>query len=177
MRRPSIPAGIVLVALVMGCHHEVEMIPLIERTIYPRTDRFYDVQAMSKDRVIVVGYGGKIVETRDRGRNWTILPSGVDVALYGVHFVDENRGWMVVQDGLVLATADGGKPWTKQESNATFEESDGEVKRAYLFNVAATDADHVWAVGDRSILTSTSDGGRTWRSRKIQMGGDLSGGE
>ena len=78
MRRPSIPVGIVLVALAMGCHREVEMIPLIERTIYPRTDRFYDVQALSKDRAIVVGYGGKIVETRDRGRNWTILPSGDD---------------------------------------------------------------------------------------------------
>ena len=139
MRRPSIPVGIVLVALAMGCHREVEMVPLMERTIYPRTDRFYDVQALSKDRAIVVGYGGKIVETRDRGRNWTILPSGVDVALYGVRFVDDDHGWVVGQDGVILATADGGKTWTKQESNATFEESDGAVKRAYLFNVAATD--------------------------------------
>lgn len=177
MRRPSIPVGIVLVALAMGCHREVEMVPLMERTIYPRTDRFYDVQALSKDRAIVVGYGGKIVETRDRGRNWTILPSGVDVALYGVRFVDDDHGWVVGQDGVILATADGGKTWTKQESNATFEESDGAVKRAYLFNVAATDAQHAWAVGDRSILTSTSDGGQTWRSRKIKMEGDLSGGE
>ena len=161
MRRPSIPVGIVLVALAMGCHREVEMIPLMERTIYPRTDRFYDVQALSKDRAVVVGYGGKVVETRDRGRNWTLLPSGVDVALYGVHFVDDNRGWIVGQDGLILATADGGKTWTKQESNATFEESDGTVKRAYLFNIDATDAQHAWAVGDRSILTSTSDGGQS----------------
>ena len=177
MRRPSIPVGIVLVALAMGCHREVEMIPLMERTIYPRTDRFYDVQALSKDRAIVVGYGGKIVETRDRGRNWTILPSGVDVALYGVRFVDDDHGWIVGQDGVILATADGGKTWTKQESNATFEESDGTVKRAYLFNIDASDAQHAWAVGDRSILTSTSDGGQTWRSRKIKMEGDLSGGE
>src|SRR5262245_5613776 len=56
--------GVVLVALGIGCHHEVEMIPLVERTIY-QTDRFYDVQAVSKQRAIVVGYGGKIVETRD----------------------------------------------------------------------------------------------------------------
>src|SRR5262249_37566958 len=129
------------------------------------------------DHVIVVGYGGKIVETRDRGMNWAVLPSGVDVALYGVRFVDENHGWIVGQDGLVLATADGGKTWTKQESNATFEESDGAVKRAYLFNVDATDAQNAWAVGDRSILTSTSDGGKTWRSRKVPMEGDLSGGQ
>ncbi len=177
MRRWSIPSGIVLVALTLGCHHEVEMTPLIERTIYPRTDRFYDVQALSKDRVIVVGYGGKIVETRDRGMNWTVLPSGVDVALYGVKFVDENKGWIVGQDGLILATTDGGKTWAKQESNATFEDGDGSVKRAYLFNVDAADADNAWAVGDRSVLTSTSDGGKTWRSRKVAMEGDLSGGQ
>jgi photosystem II stability/assembly factor-like uncharacterized protein len=177
MRRWSIPLGIVLVALAMGCHREVEMIPLMERTIYPRTDRFYDVQALSKDRVIVIGYGGKVVETRDRGRNWAVLPTGTDVALYGVRFVDDDHGWMVGQDGVILATADGGKTWTKQESNATFEESDGTVKRAYLFNLDAVDANTVWAVGDRSILTSTTDGGKTWTSRKVQMDSDLSGGQ
>jgi photosystem II stability/assembly factor-like uncharacterized protein len=160
----------------MGCHHEVEMIPLVERTIY-QTDRFYDVQAINKDRAIVVGYGGKIVETRDRGRNWTVLPTGTDSALYGVRFVDENTGWVVGQDGLVLATRDGGKTWSNQESNATFEEADGAVKRAYLFNVDAADANHVWAVGDRSLLASSSDGGQTWTSRKVQMESDLSGGQ
>jgi photosystem II stability/assembly factor-like uncharacterized protein len=176
MCRRSIPVGIVLVALAMGCHREVEMTPLIERTIYP-TDRFYDVQAVSKDRAVVVGYGGKVLETRDRGRNWTVLSSGTDVALYGVHFVNDDRGWIVGQDGLILSTADGGKSWTTQESNATFEESDGAVKRAYLFNVDAVDATHAWAVGDRSILVSTSDGGKTWRARKVPMEADLSGGQ
>src|SRR5262245_51600605 len=102
MRPMSIPVGIVL-ALAMGCHREVEMTPLIERTIYP-TDRFYDVQAVSKDRAVVVGYGGKVLETRDRGRNWTVLSSGTDVALYGVHFVDDDHGWIVGQDGLILIT-------------------------------------------------------------------------
>jgi photosystem II stability/assembly factor-like uncharacterized protein len=177
MRRWSIPSGIVLVALALGCHREVEMTPLIERTIYPRTDRFYDVQALSKDRAIVVGYGGKIVQTTDRGMNWQVLPSGTDAALYGVRFVDENHGWISGQDGLILATTDGGKTWAKQESNATFEEGDGTVKRAYLFNIDATDPEHAWAVGDRSILVSTSDGGKTWRSRKVPVEGDLSGGE
>jgi photosystem II stability/assembly factor-like uncharacterized protein len=176
MRRWSVPSGIVFVALALGCHREVEMLPLIERTIY-QTDRFFDVQAISRDHAVVVGYGGKILETRDRGRNWTILPSGTDVALYGVHFVDDDHGWIVGQDGLILATTDGGKTWTPQESNATYEESDGAVKRAYLFNIAATDASTAWAVGDRSILVSTTDGGKTWRSRKVPMEADLTGGQ
>ncbi len=176
MRRRSIPVGIVLVALAMGCHREVEMTPLIERTIYP-TDRFYDVQAVTKDRVVVVGYGGKVLETRDRGRNWTVVPSGTDVALYGVRFVDDDHGWIVGQDGLILNTADGGKTWARQESNATFQESDGTTKRAYLFNIDAVDQQRAWAVGDRSMLVSTSDGGRTWKARKVPIEGDLSGGQ
>src|SRR5204862_144656 len=55
MRRWIIPGGIALFALALGCHHEVEMVPLAERTIYV-TDRFYDVQALTKDRAFVVGY-------------------------------------------------------------------------------------------------------------------------
>ena len=72
----------VLVFVLCGCHHEVEMTPLIERTIYV-TDRFYDVEAPSTDRALVVGYGGKILDTNDGGRNWTVVASGVDKALYG----------------------------------------------------------------------------------------------
>lgn len=176
MRRWRIPVGIILCALTLGCHREVEMTPLTERTIYV-TDRFFDVQAISKDRAVVVGYAGKVLETKDGGRNWTILPSGTDLALYGVKFVDENIGWMVGQDGLILNTQDGGKSWQKQESNATFTEPDGTSKRAYLFNIDAVDANTAWAVGDRSMLVSTTDGGKTWRSRKVPMEADLSGGQ
>src|SRR2546430_11132523 len=66
MRRWIIPGGVALFALALGCHHEVEMVPLAERTIYV-TDRFYDVQALTKDRAFVVGYGGKILETANGG--------------------------------------------------------------------------------------------------------------
>ncbi|MEJ2457066.1 MAG: His/Gly/Thr/Pro-type tRNA ligase C-terminal domain-containing protein, partial [Novosphingobium sp.] len=66
------------------------MIPLIERTIYT-TDRFYDVEAISKDRAIVVGYGGKIIETTNGGRTWQVgtiqsdrmLPERLDASYIG----------------------------------------------------------------------------------------------
>src|SRR5439155_1349290 len=51
------------------------------------------------------------------------------------------------------------------------------MTQLYLFGLHALDKDHAWAVGDRSILTSTSDGGKTWRARKVAMEADLSGGE
>ena len=176
MHRRSIPLAVALCAIALGCHREVEMIPLIERTIYV-TDRFYDVQALSKDRAIVVGYGGKIAHTSDGGNSWTLADGGTDLSLYAIRMADQNNGWIVGQEGLVLHTADGGKTWQKQESNATFKDSDGSTKRAYLFSAYALDANTAWAVGDRSILTSTTDGGKTWTTRKVPMELDTSGGE
>jgi len=177
MRRSYVPGGLVLLGLfALGCHREVEMVPLAERTIYT-TDRFYDVQALSKDHAFVVGYGGKVLETKDGGFSWNILESGTDVALYAVRFTDEQHGFISGQDGLMLHTADGGKTWQKQESNAIFQDKDGSKQPLNLFGLWAADADHAWSVGDRSIITSTSDGGKTWKSRKVQMEADLSGGE
>jgi photosystem II stability/assembly factor-like uncharacterized protein len=176
MRRWTIPTGIMLCALALGCHREVEMIPLVERTIY-LTDRFYDVQAVTKDRAVVVGYGGKILDTADGGNNWNIQTSGVETALYSVDYVNEQIGWIVGQDGLILHTTDGGKSWKPQESNATFEDADGTLKRAYLFAIDAIDEKTAFAVGDRSMLAVTTDGGVTWTARKLPMEADLSGGQ
>src|SRR5947209_19721522 len=93
MRRWIIPGGVALFALAIGCHHEVEMVPLAERTIYV-TDRFYDVQALTKDRAFVVGYGGKILETTNGGRSWEARPSGTELALYAVRFADDQHGFI-----------------------------------------------------------------------------------
>jgi len=105
MRRRSIPLGLLACMAALGCHHEVEMLPLVERTIYV-TDKFYDVQALTKDRAFVVGYGGKILETTTGGSTWEVRPSGTELALYGVEMVDEKNGWIVGQEGL-----DGAKEW------------------------------------------------------------------
>src|SRR5262249_34251073 len=60
---------------------------------------------------------------------------------------------------------------------AVFKDRDGTSQDLYLFGLHAIDNDHAWAVGDRSILTSTNDGGKTWRARAVPMEVDLSGGQ
>lgn len=152
------------------------MVPLVERTIYV-TDKFYDVQALSKDRAFVVGYGGKILETSNGGSTWELRASGTGNSLFNVDMVDEKNGWIVGQEGLVLHTADGGKSWQPQDGNAKFTDSDGTAKQAYLFGLDALDANTAFAVGDRSVLTMTTDGGKTWRAGKVKMELDTSGGE
>jgi photosystem II stability/assembly factor-like uncharacterized protein len=176
MRRLTKAAGLGLGLVAAGCHRELEMLPLREQTVYV-TDKFYDVQALSKDRAVIVGYGGKAIETRDGGRNWAKMPTGTDLALYSVKFPDPEHGWIVGQDGLVIRTDDGGKTWAPQDSRAEFKDPDGETKRAYLFAIDALDAQHAFAVGDRSMLSRTSDGGKTWTSKQVKMELDLTGGE
>src|SRR5438046_9856149 len=117
MRRDCSQISLALHALWVVCQREVEMVQLIEKTIYI-TDRFYDLQALSTARAVVVGYGGKIIETTDGGRSWEQRPSGVENALYAVRFVDDQHAWISGQDGVILHTEDGGKTWQKQESNA-----------------------------------------------------------
>ena len=175
MRRVLILTGIVCWSALFGCHREPEMVPLIDQTIYI-TDRFYDVETIGNDRAVVVGYNGKIIETRDGGRTWAVLDSGVEDALFNVYFADDDHGWIVGQDGLVLHTSDGGTTWSKQDSKAIFTDYHGDEQLAYLFAIDGLDAQRLWAVGDRSMLVSTTDGGKNWRARKVEMESDLSGG-
>jgi len=141
-----------------ACHGEVQMIPLIDRKIY-LTDKFYDVQAISADRAIVVGYGGKILETRDSGRTWNLRPSGTDNALYKIHLVDGQTGWVVGQAGTILRTTNGGESWTQQTSGTD----------SYLFSVYALSPDRAIAVGDKAGILQTTDGGNTWKNTKYQQ--------
>lgn len=148
--------GLAATAAVVGCHREVEDVPLVSRLI-GISDKFYDVQALDAEHAVVVGYGGKILLTADGGFTWTQASSGTNKALYRVRFVDANNGWASGQQGLILHTTDGGKTWRPQKSGTN----------VYLFSLYFLDQNRGWAIGDKSILTETSDGGTTWTLRKV----------
>jgi photosystem II stability/assembly factor-like uncharacterized protein len=148
--------AIAMVTVWVGCHKEVQDIPLQNRLI-GISDRFFDVQALDADHAVVVGYGGKILATSDGGYTWLQQPSGTGRALYRVRFVDANNGWVCGQTGLVLHTKDGGKTWERQNSGTN----------VYLFSIFFLDANRGWAVGDKSIYVQTADGGTTWTVHKI----------
>jgi photosystem II stability/assembly factor-like uncharacterized protein len=148
--------GVNFAVLAAGCHREVEMPPLMQRKI-AISDRFYDVQALTPEHAVVVGYGGKILSTDDGGRTWDLLPSGTDQALYSVKFVDHDNGWVAGQEGLVLHTTDGGKTWQRQVTGTN----------VYLFAVDFLDKQRGWVVGDRATMLETLDGGQHWKIRKL----------
>ena len=77
-------------------------------------------------------------------------------------FVDLSHGWVVGDDGVILATSDGGATWHAQQSGVS----------ARLEHVSFADAGHGWVTGTTfdedynatgSVLLATVDGGATWR--------------
>lgn len=137
-------------ALFAACHAGVEDVPLTQQKIY-FSDKFFDVAAIGPERALVVGYGGKILETTDGGFSFETRTSGTDLALYDVSVVGE-RIWISGQEGLILHSADGGKTFAPQTSGT----------QNYLFAIEMIDESRGFAVGDRSTLVRTTDGGKTW---------------
>ena len=76
--------------------------------------------------------------------------------LVNVFFVDAQRGWTVGDDGVVLATGDGGTTWQAQDSGA----------RLRINSIQFIDAQRGWAVGDEGTVLATSDGGANWQAQR-----------
>ncbi|MBI3829934.1 MAG: hypothetical protein HY291_10480 [Planctomycetes bacterium] len=105
--------------------------------------------------------------------------------LNGVFFSDAKTGFIVGDQGLCLATADGGTTWEKRETGSG----------AILRDVRFKDAQHGWACGDNDpaapecrsghvmmgpgikntmgTILSTEDGGKTWKNNWVASAFEL----
>ncbi|GBD35345.1 Ycf48-like protein [bacterium HR36] len=87
----------------------------------------------------------------------------IDAAIRALWFADEQEGWAVGDEGLILHTIDGGRTWERQASGT----------RANLRGVHFLSPFKGYAVGEAALLESpltmgvllmTRDGGVTWRT-------------
>ena len=186
LARRSLGAALACMTLLStaGCHREIEMLPLADQKIYV-SDKFFDVAVMSPERAIVIGYGGKIIESEDGGSTWKQIESGTDKALYSIGFgPDGKAGWIVGQEGLILRSTDAGKTWARQRTDLwldwdcadpeerEYRAGDPEAApchHAYLFSISVVDANTAHVIGDKSTYTRTSDGGKTWKTRTLTV--------
>lgn len=127
-----------------------------------------------------VGDCGTIIHTADGGNSWEVQDppvlageagkpwgsrienagnqeekrqdSRLRTFLMGVHFVDEQRGWIVTERTRILHTDDGGKTWEVQFQDEDF----------ILKSISFCDDRHGWAVGEFGFIYHTKDGGRSW---------------
>ena len=86
------------------------------------------------------------------------IPQGIlmglrDMAL-GVHFIDENQGWIVGNSGFCVKTVDSGSSWEKVGF------PDDESYKDVLFV-----GDKGWIDGERGVILHTVDAGQNWEKQ------------
>lgn len=109
--------------------------------------------ANSGKHLVAVGDRGNIVVSND-GANWAQVEVPVRATLTSVTFADENSGWAVGHDAVILHTGDGGKTWQMQNFQP-------ELEKPFL-DVLFTDGQKGYAVGAYGLFLTTSDGGASW---------------
>jgi photosystem II stability/assembly factor-like uncharacterized protein len=123
----------------------------------------------------VVGDGGTVVTTVDSGSSWATRSSGTSAALHAISCPDPSTCFAVGEIPVlnssstgtfyragVLRTTDGGGTWSIQNSG---------VDDWRLHAISCPSASTCYVGGDWATLSSTVDGGSTWRNH---FGGGVS---
>jgi len=108
--------------------------------------------------LVAVGDHGHVLISRDHGLTWNQCRVPTRVLLTGVSLPDEAHGWVVGHDGVIMATADGGQSWQRQD--------DGKQTDTVWLDVLFLDANRGFAVGAYGKFSQTVDGGKTWTVAK-----------
>ena len=110
----------------------------------------------------LVGDGGLILSTVDRGRSWQ-PPASNPARFAGSDFdcqaveVRGSKCWVAGSPGTrVLHSSDGGQSWQAFPTG----------QNAPLTAIAFADDQRGWAVGELGVILSTSDGGHTWQRQR-----------
>lgn len=99
-----------------------------------------------------VGEFGALLQSRDRGMNWSRALPEKDRAWNDVFFLGR-QGWLVGEFGTVMKTADGGETWSEVAT----------ANKVSLMSVAFRDPRHGVAVGLSGTVMVSGDGGETWQ--------------
>ena len=125
---------------------------------------FLDI-ACEGNTLTAVGERGHIIVSMD-GNTWRSIHTNVTSTLTAVYFYDENHGWAVGHDSVILKTTDSGNHW-QQVYFAPEEETP-------LLDVWFENDQHGIAIGAYGLYLTTSDGGNSWHREDMNIVDDVS---
>lgn len=145
--------------------------------------------AQAGPRIVAVGERGVVAVSDDRGAHWAQSPTPTSVTLTAVRFADAQHGYAVGHAGTVLATADGGRSWTRRLDGARLARIELEAARAGgdaravksaerlvadgpdkpLLDLLVFDAQRLLVVGAYGIALWSDDGGASWASWRTRL--------
>ena len=110
--------------------------------------------------IVAVGERGVILISDDAGESWKQANVPTRAVLTSVYFHDQDLGWVVGHDSIVLKTTDGGDNWTVTNFAPELEQP--------LFDVWFADANNGMAVGAYGAMIVSDDGGDTWQETVLE---------
>lgn len=115
-----------------------------------------------------VGERGHVLTSTD-AKSWTQISNiPTRSTLTSIVAVDQQL-WAGGHDGIIIASADGGKTWSRQRVDVFVLGSENPAQGAPILDMLFMDAKHGFAVGAYSLMLETQDGGATWTARKINV--------
>lgn len=107
------------------------------------------IKRVGKDAIVV---DSLLMRTEDGGETWKRITLPTKSELFHLDFDGNQRGWIVGDEGVILASTDEGNTWIKQDSGT----------KASLFNVDFRDSKEGYVVGGNGMILRTANGGATW---------------
>jgi photosystem II stability/assembly factor-like uncharacterized protein len=104
---------------------------------------------------------GYILHTEDGGKTWETQYAEQGRYLFGLHMLDNRRGWAVGERGIIVRTTDGGAHWQATANSGTIR---------WLYDIVFLDSERGFIVGETQTVLATKDGGKLWR--KIEAPAD-----
>ena len=115
-----------------------------------------DVEYTGK-RLVTVGERGHILYSDDQGKSWQQADVDAMAHLNAVFFINEELGWAVGEDQVIMRSDDGGTSWKRIYDDRTAD------LVAPLLDVLFLDEQIGFAVGAYGTLLTTTDGGQNWQ--------------
>lgn len=111
------------------------------------------------NRLVAVGERGHVMLSDDNGSSWQQISVPTRSQLTAVYFSDDQNGWAVGHDAIILHTRDGGESWSLQHRDEQYDDP--------LLDVWFSNQQQGFAVGAYGMFLSTDNGGKSWDRRQI----------
>lgn len=119
---------------------------------------------------------GYIYRTMDGGETWEVQFS-TEQALFNLHFINKQTGWVVGDHRSVFSTVNGGETWefitdgSSQRHKSSYGQPEylgNEPLHTFtLYDIDFTDSQNGWIVGDLGVILHTSSGGKgKWKHQR-----------
>ncbi len=167
-------AGRVMFKTVDGGKSWQEFVPLESRNFNGGTPEFLSIRFTGKKDGFIIGsilkeFGDDVrvvdslvLKTSDGGESWRRITVPFTKEIYNLDFINDDYGWIVGDDGMILATQNGGLKWQIQKTS--LRPVKGKNTKPALYSVDFRDKNEGYAVGGYGTILRTDNGGETWQT-------------